>query len=298
MSRSASERGMILVVVLWSVSMMAVIVVALSAYAQRNLVAASIEMDRLRTEMALRSGVEAGGGLLLAIQPRDRGFLDGATTTVGLGDGLAVEVGLRDASGLIDINRMSGDFLVAALERVSDSPQAAEEMAAAILERRKLVEGDEKPASEQPAQEGQEGQEGQEKPMPAVFTSVSELYGLGLPDRGVMPAIMAEVGLYSRGGRINPMSAAETVLAAIPDITPADLGELQSAKRRKDVSSPQVQAVFARYEKFITSAESRVFQISVRIASGTGVIAGSRVKATIILDSSGSAPFQVMAWSW
>ena len=55
------ERGMILVIVLWSVSMMAVIVVALSAYAQRNLVAASIEMDRLRTEMVLRSGVEGRG---------------------------------------------------------------------------------------------------------------------------------------------------------------------------------------------------------------------------------------------
>ncbi len=290
--RPASERGMILVIVLWSVSMMAVIVVALSAYAQRNLVAASIEMDRLRSEMVLRSGVEVGGGLVLGTQARDRGFLDGATTTAGLGDGLSVEIGLRDATGLIDINRMDGVFLEAALERVSDSPQAAEEMAAAILERRKLLEEDDKPSTEQPAQDEPE------KPVPAVFTSVSELYGLQLPERGVMPLIIAEVGLYSKGGRINPMSAADAVLAAIPDITPADLSELQAAKRRKDTSSPRVQAVFARYEKFITSAESRVFQVDVRILSGPGVIAGSRVKATIILDSSGSAPFQVLAWSW
>ena len=230
--------------------------------------------------------------MLLGMQARDRGFLDGATTAVNLGEGMAVEIGLRDATGLIDINRMSGDFLLAALARVSDSPQAAEEMSAAILERRKLLEDEEKPASEQPAPE--EG----EKPMPAVFTSVSELYGLRLPDRGVMPLIMAEAGLYSSGGRINPMSAAPAVLAAIPEITPADLGELQGAKRRKDTSSPQVQAVFARYEKFITSAESKVFQVDVRVVSGTGVIAGSRVKATIILDSSGGAPFQVLAWSW
>lgn len=288
----ASERGMILVIVLWSVSMMAVVVVALGAYAQRNLVAASIEMDRLRTEMALRSGVELGGGLLLGTRERDRGFLDGATATAALGEGLSAEIGLRDATGLIDINRMDGVFLEAALERVSDSPQAAAEMAAAILERRKLLEGDDKPTTEQPAEEGQE------KPVPAVFTSVSELYGLRLPDRGVMPLIMGEVGLYSRGGRINPMAAADTVLSAIPDITPADLAELQAARRRKDISSPRVQAVFARYEKFITSGESRVFQIDVRILPGPGVIAGSRVKATIILDSSGAAPFQVLAWSW
>ncbi len=286
------ERGMILLIVLWSVSMMAVIVVALSAYAQRNLVSAGVEMDRLRSEMMLRSGVEVGAGLLLGTQARDRVFLDGATTAIDLGEGRIAEIGLRDATGLIDINRMDGKFLEAALTRVSDSPQAAAEMTAAILERRKLVEGDEKKTPE-PAQEGQE-----EKPLPTVFTSVSELYGFELPDRGVMPQIVAEAGLYSRGGRINPMSAAEGVLAAIPDINPADLGELQSARRRKDSTSPQVQAIFARYEKFISSAESPVFQVTVRIEAGAGVIVGSRVKATIMLDSTGGAPFRVLAWSW
>ena len=64
------------------------------------------------------------------------------------------------------------------------------------------------------------------------------------------------------------------------------------------MTSPEVQDVFARYEKYIASGESTIFVVEVRIVSGAGLIAGSRLKATIILDSSGGAPFQVLAWSW
>ena len=286
-----AERGMILIMVLWSVSLMAIIVVALSAYAQRNLISAGIEMDRVRSEMALRSGVDLAAGLLLARPARARAFLDGDVESASLGGGGVVEIGLRDAAGLIDISRMDGGFLQRAIERVTDSPAAAAELTAAILERRKLVLGE--PSETQPATDSHD-----QAALPAVFTSISELYGLKVPDRGVMPLVMQAAGLYSRGGRINPMAAPDAVLRAIPEITPRDLAALQSAKLRQDMTSPEVQDVFARYEKYIASGESTIFIVEVRIVSGEGLIAGSRLKATIILDSSNVTPFQVLAWSW
>ena len=291
-----SERGMILVVVLWTVAMMTIVVVALSVYAQRSLSLAGVETSRLRTEMALKSGVEAGGAMILGTKPDRRIFSDGRPVRVDLGGGQLVDIGIRDATGLVDINRAQAPLLAGLFSRVSESNADPEKFAEAIVAWRELYGGGEKKSGATAEVEGEGGKKPEEPP--PVFFSLAQLYGI----EGMKPAeldkMLPYISLYSHGGRINPMAAPEPVLQSVPDMEADDIAKLREARIRRNVENPGVQGILAKYENFLTVAESSVYLVTVKAVSGGGLIAGSRLEATIVLNTDGTVPFRVLAWSW
>lgn len=292
-----NERGMILVVVLWTVSIMTVVVVALGVYAQRSLSLAGVETSRLRTEMALKSGVEAGGAMILGTRPKLRIFSDGTPVRVDLGGGQLVDIGIRDATGLIDINRAQAPLLTGLMTRASGSDTGSQKSVKAILDWRERNGGDKK---EKPAAPDETAEEGDKKPKepPPVFFSLAQLYGIDGIDRAVLDKSLSYISLYSHGGRINPMAAPEPVLQSVPDMEVDDIAELLEARRRRNAENPGVQRIMGKYADFLTLDESSVYLVTVKAVSGGGLIAGSRLQATIVLDTGGTVPFRVLAWSW
>ena len=106
------------------------------------------------------------------------------------------------------------------------------------------------------------------------------------------------LALYSHGGRINPLAAPEAVLHSVPEMEAADIAVLLEARTRRNIDNPDVQLILAKYENFLTLSESSVYLVAVKAISGGGLIAGSRLQATIVLDAAGTVPFRVLAWSW
>lgn len=294
---TSSERGMILVVVLWTVSMMTIIVVALSVYAQRSLSLASVETSRLRTETALKSGVEAAGAMILGIKPRQRIFADGTPERVDLGGGRIADISIRDATGLIDINRAQAPLLAGLFARVSGPDAATQKSGERIVEWRELNGGGEKKPGAAGEVAVEEGEKKENEP-PPVFFSVAQLYGIEGLEPAALDKIMPYIALYSYGGRINPMAAPEAVLQSVPGMEAADIAALLEARSRRNAEDPAVQGILAKYEEYLTVAESSVYLVTVKTLSGDGLIAGSRLQATIVLDASGQVPFRVLAWSW
>ena len=288
---------MILVVVLWTVAMMTVVVVALSVYAQRSLSLAGVETSRLRTEMALKSGVEAAGAMILGTKPNLRIYFEGKPVRVDLGGGQLADIGIRDATGLIDINRAQAPLLAGLAARVSGPAATSRKVVEAIVAWRERNGGDEK---KKPTTQDESGEEGGKKPEepPPVFFSLAQLYGIDGTDRAVLDKLLPFISLYSHGGRINPMAAPEPVLQSVPEMEAGDIAKLIEARVRRDGENPEVQNILAKYENFLTGEESSVYLVTVKAISGGGLIAGSRLEATIVLDTGGTVPFRVLAWSW
>lgn len=195
------QDGMILIVVLWAVSLMTLAVVAISALSQKSISVAGAETDRLRSEMALEAGIAAGEGLILATAPDGRALLDGTPLVIDVGFGRKVEVRVRDASGLVDINRADLKMIEGLIAGLDIDPLAGAALFAAIRELRPEEpetatdgsSGDNSPQQQpqadagQPAQNGiipndqSGGGPGGQTAKPPVFASVGQLYGLRAP---------------------------------------------------------------------------------------------------------------------
>lgn len=315
---SQGERGMILVIVLWTVSIMTVIAVALTTYVQRNLRTASTDNLQLRTELVLRSGVQVAGALILGVKEDQRLFLASDVRTVDLGDGRTAEITINDATNRVDLNKTAPEFLQAVMIAALESKGEGKAITEAILELRKKAEtkpadkaaaksstGERKSVGEastqqQPSLANPDNADEKAKVADFVPMFVSPMQLLSLP--GIEPAQVQKaipyVTVASKEGKINPMTATDAVLRAIPKIKDADVDVIRQARSRKDVKSEAFKAVMDTYGGVLTIDPPTVYRVSVILKSGVGVIAGSRQFATILLTPEAPKPFQVLSFSW
>jgi general secretion pathway protein K len=301
--QTAAQRGMILVIVLWAVAMMTIVVVALGTYAQRSLSLAGVETGRLRTEMALKSGVDTAAAMILGTEAKLRIFADGSAVRVDLGGGRLVDIAIRDATGLIDINRATAPLLAGLFARLSGSEADPAKFGELIVAWREENGGGEKTpaepvAGQKTAQVAGEETDQKESGSPPVFFSVAQLYGIAGLEPAEIDKLLPYLSLYSHEGRINPMAAPDAVLRSVPEMEAADIAMLLEARTRRNIDNPDVQRILAKYESFLTLSESSVYLVMVNAVSGGGLIGGSRLQATIVLDAGGPVPFRVLAWSW
>ncbi len=309
---NSDSRGIILIVVLWVVAMMTVIVVALSAYAQKNLSLASVETDRLRSELALQAGLDAGEAMIVARKPEERVFFDGSAVTVDVGGGRLVEIALMDVAGLVDVNRADPELLTSLASKLELSPAQSkpwlDEVMKARQARSQAKAGEQQPQQFPPPQQPKPGDQPedaganqtetkQKHALPAFF-SITQLYRFEGVDSAAVDKILPFISLYSSDGKVNPMAAPETVIESIPGIGPDEIGILMTARQRRNWKTGDVEQVIGEHDNFLAIGESKVFMINVKAVSGQGLIAGSRLEAVVISDEAGGLPFQVLSWSW
>lgn len=319
---------MILLVVLWLVAMMTVLVVALNAYARNNVAMASIEADRLRAQMVLASGVDAAVGMILAVPDKQRSLFWGNPAAVDLGGGATVAIAITDASGFVDINRADNDLLKGLAQNVDVAPEAAAVITDAIGKWRDSVKPpDQQQAAGQPAgaqlqnsngqNDGQQGNTGDqggatanqtdqgqpegtppEQAGPGAFFSVAQLYSIpGVAARDI-DKFLPFIGLYSKDGKVNPMAAPQTVLQSVPGMTAQQIAAIQSARQASRPDDPAVAQIVNQLKKFLAISEPKSFVIDVRGVAGPNVVPGSRLRAVVALDPSGTPLYRVLNWSW
>ncbi len=315
------EHGMILLVVLWTVSILTVIAVALTTYVQRNLITVATDNLQLRSEMVLRGGLHFAGALVLAGKEDDRLFVDRIERDIDLGGGRRILVTATDASASIDINKTDKTFMEAVFIAILESKGAGKEMAEAVETIRKLgAAKDAKPGGDGNADRQTAGEASKPQRPPVSLANanspnkdkdkpkipddmplfVSPLQLLALPGMEVeqVNRIIPYAGVASREGKINPMTAPPVLLAAIPKIKDSHLDVIREARVRKNIKSEEFKALMKQFSAYLTIDPPRVYRVSVEITEGPGVIAGSRLFATILLTPETPKPFQVLNLSW
>ncbi len=280
-----SERGLILVIVLWIVAALTAIIVALSLFAQSNISLASVETARLRNEMQLVAGLEAAKASILATAPENRVFFDGSIQRFDLGDGVTVEASIRDTSGLLDLNRAP----IPLLEAIASQPDAVRTGVSPLImeaiRRRSSAVMSSKP------------REDKSKTESAIFTSPGELRSIPGATPESVANLFAFATLYTADGKINPFAAPQEVLQAIPKLLPSDVAIFATAKARKVWKQPQVQNALQNYADLLAVRESRIFVIELAMLPGARG-GGESLATTVILDAAADVPFQTLSLSW
>ncbi len=286
------RRGMILVVVLWSVAMMSMIVVALSSLVQSSVSSAGLDTDVLRSRLALEAGVEVGVALVLNRRAEERVYFDGTPAVTDIGGGRLVEISVRNAAGLVDVNRADPALIAAVAEASGASPQEAQAFVEGIAEEKAR-----QPAKRnQPQELVQAAADGKEPPPPPAYSTVEQLFGLPGVGRDTIEQLLPLLTLYSVDGKVNPMAAPDAVMGAVPELSGAEIQRFADAKRRRQGAAPDVAELVQGHAAYLALNPARVFQIEARLVSGPGLIANSRIRAAVLIDD--GLPVRVLSWSW
>jgi general secretion pathway protein K len=283
-----AQRGMILVVVLWVIAMMTTIVVSLSAFTQKNISLAGVETDRLRSEQLLFSSLEVAKAVILATPEENRVFLNGSPKRLDLGNGNIVEVMVQDTSGLIDLNRTPVPLLEALAAQLSSGSSETAALIAEIIRRR----------SAKLLVTSRQGSPAQPKIQPVPFAAEGELRALPGGSRATLGNLGKLATLFTADGKVNPLSAPDPVLMAIPGLTPQDKAIFESARAQNRWKQPQVQNALETYAEYLAVRESRIFNIEVTIVANNHGPTGQKLTSTVILDQAADVPFQTLALSW
>ena len=111
MRTSDARRGMVLVVVLWTIALLAGLAMAASTTFRGFAGIVGVDRDRIRADALLTAGVERVAGLLAA-SPNQA--VDGEELTITLSAG-SVRARLRDEGGRIDIGKAPAEVLISLL---------------------------------------------------------------------------------------------------------------------------------------------------------------------------------------
>jgi type II secretory pathway component PulK len=294
------QRGMILIIVLWTIAALTAIVVSLSSYAQKNLSLAAVETIRLRSDMLLLSGLEAGKAMIFASRPEERFFLSQTTRRISLGQGDVVDIEIADAGGRIDLNRTPIAMVAMLADQFKPDRYGAGDVLASVVqlrEKRRKTEPAEQDKGTRDRASSDSISANKQPPM-ALFVAEAQIRALASQNSTALQELIPLVTLYSIDGKVNPMAAADQVLRSVPEIKPEHLGLLIAARDSKRWKEPDVQKVLALYPDFLTIRDNKVFVITVTTQVGPNVTAASTLRATVILDEQAEVPFQTLSLSW
>jgi general secretion pathway protein K len=302
-----TERGVALVVVLWTLMMLSMLTIGFSLSSRTEARVAANGAEEIRLRALLHGGIELAV-LGLGTAEDNRGWrADDTPYPAEIGDDRII-VRIRDEAGRVDLNRADEETLTRLITVVLGTPDTAPRLVAAILRRR----GGAQAAPGQPAGGDASGPDGN-RPPPAAratpvadpdnpdelarpFQSAEELRTVPGISRTLADALMPLVTVFSPAGGINPFAADPLVLQALPDVTRAQAEAVVRARQQRPAPTPERLAALLPPDagKLLRPAPGPVYSVSVEAATARG--AGGRVEAVIWVAADGESFYRILDW--
>lgn len=206
---SSRERGMAMLIVLWFIVTGSVMVASFGATARSGAQLMTSEVQISKANAALDGALEIAAAHLIDTNDKARWTPSPKARNLALG-GFNIAITVSDPNGLLDINKAKKDTLARFLTSFAGSEQRAADVAQAIVN----------------AREGRRGNNSGDQSSP--FIDVSQLHRIPGVTPSLYTAIAPYLTVYSRNGSINPLTAPNQVLAAIPDLDEDLIGRLQN----------------------------------------------------------------------
>jgi general secretion pathway protein K len=305
------ERGIALVVVLWTLVMLAMLTLGFSVSSRTEARVAANGAEQTRLRALLRGGVELAV-LGLGTADDERGWHADGTAYPAEIDGGRVTVRIRDEAGRIDLNRADADTLQRLITVVMGTPEGAPRLAAAILHQRG---GDAAPAGSDPtaARPPPAGQNGPQPAPPTKatprartdpddpaagrpFQSREELRQVPGITRAIADALMPHVTVLSPAAGINPFAAGPMVLQALPGVTKAQAEAVVRARREKPAPTPERLAAMlpADDANLLRTAAGPIYAVTVDAVTSRG--GRGRVEAVVWIAADSQAFYRILDW--
>jgi general secretion pathway protein K len=284
-----ARSGVILITVLWSVALLATLALAASVSFRGFAGIMAVGRDRLEAEGLFTAGLEAAAGIAASFGEAP---LTEVESTLTLAQG-SVHLRLEDEGGRIDIGKAPPELLASLLRTVGADD--ADALARAIVEWRKADPG----AAQGPAPPAA-GSPAAAPPAPAatpaadsIITDLGDL--LGMPRmRPQWVAAMAPLVTVYGNETVNPLTAPEAVLAALPGMDHLQLSAFLD-QRRFGVDPKQLVASLGAAQKYLDAKPAPA--ISVHLSATLTDRYSAAADAVIVRLPKDRQPYRVLAWT-
>ena len=283
---SSSERGFVIVAVLWLVAALAALAVIFSAYLASSARALALNDSALETEALVSAGVELTA-YQLRLPREDARPSQGSFRTRLNGSELAVT--FVSEAARVDLNAAPKELLANLLTVLGAAQDDARQFADRIVGWRTKAT---------PERVGNEDAlylaAGRSyTPRQAPFAHVNELgLVLGLPPALVERALPF-VTVFSGAPGVDPLSAPPEVIAALPGMTPLSLKQFLSDRAALPSDPAAIAAALGEAKALGTVRKSQAYRLLIRVHLQNGRNTASEV---VISLRSEEDPYRVLSW--
>ncbi|WP_349631172.1 general secretion pathway protein GspK [Bradyrhizobium jicamae] len=280
-----SQRGFIVIAVLWILAALSALVLVYLTYVTNTAVIVAGTTDRIQTEAMVTAGLELTALKLAGYSEAARPTSGTFNARVGRG---RVFVTFRSEAARIDLNLAPKGLLSGLMIGLGVNPSDAAVYADRILAWRAPTElGASDPETSFYKTSGLAY-----APRHAPFPTTEELWLVyGIPP-AVVERMLPFVTVFSNLASINVRDAAPQVLAALPNITPESLQAVLT--QRADPALDPRTLIGITGGEGATLAGARAYRVTVEAELPDGRRSGSEV--VILLLESGDEPYRVLSW--
>jgi len=298
------RSGIVLVTVLWTIALVSALAMAASITFRSFAGVVVLDRDRARAAALLHAGLEDAA--LNLVNLGDKKPLTERTTSITLSTG-SVRIRLSDEGGRIDVNKAPVKLL-AALLRSAGAGKDADRIAKAIEACRVQDAADQAPGASKLPNTPPPNPPGAQGPGPVLqangppqpdngFRSFTDIRQLAIIP-GMTPDILAAITPLTTvfgTDQINALTAPGEVLAALPEMSPAQVSTFLSA--RSHVSGvPDSLQQFLGPAKVYTTLQGRpvaLVELTARLIDGYRAAA----QAVIVIVPKDKLPYRVLSWT-
>ena len=284
MTGSDRRRGVVLVMVLWSIAMLSALAMAAAVSFRGFAGIAAIGRDRVQGEALFTAGLEVAASTVASSAP----FTE-IETIVNLSTG-AVRARLSDEGGRIDVGRAPAEVLAALLRSVgAPEPQANDAAQRIVQWRNRNNNGS--PSAPIPAGNTLAKSLGTDTGQP--FADVLEIAQVP----GVAPqwvAAMTPLTTVYGSETVNPLTAPAAVIAALPGVNRVQL-ETFLAARRASPTDERIGAALGPAQRFLATKREQVVGVELAETLPDGYAAAAR--AVMVLMPQDSQPYRILVWT-
>ncbi|MDX2159242.1 MAG: type II secretion system protein GspK [Hyphomicrobiaceae bacterium] len=299
--RSArGEAGFALVLVLWLIVVLSLQIAALNASVRDSVRLVDNAIASIRGETLRHAGLEWAVAHLLAADERQRWQADGSQRLLEL-DGAEVTATITDENGRININLADPVLLEGILLVTTRSRRDAETLSRRLVDWRSGSRRDaaaptsfaESRASASTPAMGSAA--GTSEPPSRPFLDTADLVRVPGFSEALVQRLRPFLTTATTSGRINPRSAPEEVLRALPGLTGDAIARLLEARKSPRTSAEELAALLAPARTHLGTTRGPAYRIRLEARSGR-LRALGRTEAVIVLGQNAAAPYAIISW--
>jgi len=283
---TASERGFVIIAVLWILAALAALATIFSVYLSNSAQALAVNDTGLKAEALVSASLELTTYQLLLAGDKARPALGSFRFRLDNADVLAT---FTSEAARIDLNFASKEMLANLFAVLGTDQQAAKEYADRIVGWRTRPKPDR--ANDEEALYGAAGLG--YSPRQSLFTHVNELsLVLGLPPILVDRALPF-VTVFNGSSNVDALIAVPEVIAALPGMTPSALKDFLSQRSALSRDSPAIATALGPAQANATVPKSAAFRVLTTIQFDNG----RRMSSEVVIALGGEKDlYRVLSW--
>ncbi|GBF27465.1 hypothetical protein MnTg02_02518 [bacterium MnTg02] len=314
MSQWRNERGLALVIVLWVIASAALLVSSFNASVRSATSFVSTEVKYSKIEAVLDAGLELAAARIIDLEESRRWKPDGQPHQIVFA-GTRLSIALTDPNSLIDLNKADQQILLKFILQFTKSESDAKYFRDLIIAARVESAADtstdpaatqaggnarsdrQLPAQKTTSKRSEKDQSRSTKAAdknPIAFTDISQLRQLDGMNLDLYRQMIPYLTVYSRDGRVNPMTAPKNVLLSLPNLTQSDIERLYLYRRGDQSDKETIAALLQRAAPFLNLEDGPAYIVTVT-AETAGIKTKPGKQYIIVTGLDEHAPYRLLS---